>query len=386
MDSRSHTPDAVVNWLRDVRIVDSDSDAQQLSQHHDLGQADKTTPSTPLSRETMPHSYDEVSPTDTAFSSTNKVFDSPVRPLHFSSSPRSSSLVRKYDYDSNTNDYDYGSGYAETVASSLSHEEHAHSDAEDDGDGEETCVPQSETGREDPDTIVLAARKAEDGEDCAYNSDIEDRVSVSHGSHIPKDDETHLTRQTPKLATSALNTNNTTNNNIPIITLLTTPTAAVCPWSSYPPWPTPPPTPHLIFLQSCYQCILADLPCSRTPPSCTRCIRNGCADECLLQRRMLSWELRDGYEGLLGGVPVLVKLEGTDERAWERKVRLGIMLVERWRESAARRNWVLPRWWWGEGGRRDGGVGSVAVEGFGGWHLGAGMGRVRFEEVRLGAF
>ena len=67
--------------------------------------------------------------------------------------------------------------------------------------------------------------------------------------------------------------------------------------------------PHLISLTSCLQCVLADLPCSRTLPSCTRCVRNG-EVVCVAQRNRVLQEMRrDGYKD----DPILVVEVGEGE-------------------------------------------------------------------------
>ncbi|KAF2819199.1 hypothetical protein CC86DRAFT_413270 [Ophiobolus disseminans] len=135
--------------------------------------------------------------------------------------------------------------------------------------------------------------------------------------------------------------------------------------------------PRLTSLLSCLQCTLAALPCSRTTPSCTRCMRNNAASTCLLLRR------RFHEETTLHTAPVLLKLKDTDDDVWKRKLEVAQMLEGVWRERADRKNWVLPRV---ESERRVDGDGTGAwggggTRGDGIWGEGEGMGRVVWCEV-----
>lgn len=78
-----------------------------------------------------------------------------------------------------------------------------------------------------------------------------------------------------------------------------------------------PKTPRTVWLASCLQCTLANLPCSRTPPSCTRCARKGQAELCLLQRRLFAEEIL--RVGCTYRVPILLKMKGESEGVWKRK-------------------------------------------------------------------
>ncbi|KAF2262073.1 hypothetical protein CC78DRAFT_326559 [Lojkania enalia] len=99
--------------------------------------------------------------------------------------------------------------------------------------------------------------------------------------------------------------------------------------------------PHFIFLTSCLQCQLKDMPCSRTLPACSRCVRTGCGHLCLLHRRKLRAEMVDG--DIIGnGEPVLLKVKGEDEDLWERKMALYNKLFEKWSVKQDQMNWVLP--------------------------------------------
>ncbi|KAF2750251.1 hypothetical protein M011DRAFT_474714 [Sporormia fimetaria CBS 119925] len=143
-------------------------------------------------------------------------------------------------------------------------------------------------------------------------------------------------------------------------------------------------TPHpsdkaTVLLTSCYQCLLAQLPCSRTLPSCTRCIHNGCSHLCLLHRRKLFREMVAG-DTEENQIPVLLVLKAEEEEMVREKVGLLRELHEKWLQQEERRNWVLPR---------DIGAGLA-----GKWdkyqkreerrHPGWGVGRKVFVEVELG--
>ncbi|KAJ4353137.1 hypothetical protein N0V95_003609 [Ascochyta clinopodiicola] len=79
--------------------------------------------------------------------------------------------------------------------------------------------------------------------------------------------------------------------------------------------------PRITWITSCTQCILADLPCSRTTPCCSRCKRNGQANVCLLHRRKFREEV-DSSEAEAYTTLVLLKLQGEDESHWREKLRL----------------------------------------------------------------
>lgn len=93
--------------------------------------------------------------------------------------------------------------------------------------------------------------------------------------------------------------------------------------------------PRLVWITSCLQCTLENLPCSRTHPSCTRCQRNGHAATCLLYRRCFAFEAGDpnGPSG-----PVLLKVKGEDEDMWKRKLDLARELWAGWCLRQERRN------------------------------------------------
>ena len=75
---------------------------------------------------------------------------------------------------------------------------------------------------------------------------------------------------------------------------------------------------RLVALISCYQCVMAGLPCSRTYPACSRCERAGNADTCLLFRRKLPEEItrKTGFNI----TPTLLMVEGEDESVRQKKV------------------------------------------------------------------
>lgn len=121
-----------------------------------------------------------------------------------------------------------------------------------------------------------------------------------------------------------------------------------------------PTLPRLTSLLSCLQCTFSNLPCSRTPPSCTRCTRNGHAPFCLLRRRPFADE--DLSPQL--GEPVLLKIRGEEPVRWDAKMREQSRLLDVWGEARDRANWVLPSWTRRVGRRRMGerveeGMGSV---------------------------
>lgn len=89
------------------------------------------------------------------------------------------------------------------------------------------------------------------------------------------------------------------------------------------PNPTPlvdfdPSATHLISLTDCLQCVLSDLPCSRTLPTCLRCIRNGHGALCLVQRKRLHVEVFNEH-GIFESYPILLKREGDDPDVYEQK-------------------------------------------------------------------
>lgn len=81
-----------------------------------------------------------------------------------------------------------------------------------------------------------------------------------------------------------------------------------------------PSIPLFTEITSCTQCIVADLPCSRTVPCCSRCKRNGEGDVCLLHRQLYGYEI-DRSETSMCTQPVLLKLQGEDKMRWRKKLR-----------------------------------------------------------------
>jgi len=139
------------------------------------------------------------------------------------------------------------------------------------------------------------------------------------------------------------------------------------------PIPRDPNEPRIVSLVSCLQCTLSSLPCSRTTPSCTRCIRNGHASTCLLLRRRFPEETDHACTA-----PVLLKLKNEDPDTWMRKMEVAQKVQEEWQEKLDKRNWVLPRV---ESERRGDWNGCVGVGSGRRGHPGEGMGRVRWEEL-----
>ncbi|PVI07643.1 hypothetical protein DM02DRAFT_286110 [Periconia macrospinosa] len=115
---------------------------------------------------------------------------------------------------------------------------------------------------------------------------------------------------------------------------------AVIPINQSPP-KAPPSTSNLIYLVSCLQCVMKDLPCSRTAPACHRCIRNGQGKMCLLQRRRTVDEMFE-EDHVYNRTPMLINLKEETGTVWERKMGLQERLLEEWKEKEDRRNWVYP--------------------------------------------
>jgi hypothetical protein len=66
----------------------------------------------------------------------------------------------------------------------------------------------------------------------------------------------------------------------------------------------------------CLQCVLKGLHCDPGAPSCKRCIRTGCGEDCLAQRHI--WHGEDGY-GWLQWPVTLIRWPGDSDEKWERK-------------------------------------------------------------------
>ncbi|KAJ4302903.1 hypothetical protein N0V90_001794 [Kalmusia sp. IMI 367209] len=143
-----------------------------------------------------------------------------------------------------------------------------------------------------------------------------------------------------------------------------------------------PQVPRLIWITSCLQCVLADLPCSRTIPACSRCTRKGNGAVCLLYRRRLRAEMYD-ENGNVDMTPVLLKVAADDEVVWEEKVGLSCESIEckqlltSWFDTQDRKNWVLPA--------NDGIIGDFKTRPFKipKVHPGEGRGRATYYEMRL---
>ncbi|CAN9376080.1 hypothetical protein AA0119_g5185 [Alternaria tenuissima] len=136
--------------------------------------------------------------------------------------------------------------------------------------------------------------------------------------------------------------------------------------------------PRPVWITSCLQCILAGLPCSRTYPSCNRCKRNDCAEECLLHRRCFVSETLDLTEAGGCKIPILLKVKGERDEIWKRKVELAEDLCKEWVAEQEKRNWVLPGIDSPRGGWRTR-RGKVKKEMM--LHPGEGIGRLSFCEL-----
>jgi hypothetical protein len=79
--------------------------------------------------------------------------------------------------------------------------------------------------------------------------------------------------------------------------------------------------PPAISIVSCLQCTLKNLPCTRTFPSCSRCIRHGHGHLCLAQRsKFLSEMFLD--DGTSATQPVLLRLKDAVDPFWPEKLLL----------------------------------------------------------------
>lgn len=142
--------------------------------------------------------------------------------------------------------------------------------------------------------------------------------------------------------------------------------------------PHDPNEPRSVWITSCLQCTFADLPCSRTYPSCSRCKRHNRAEECLLQRRRFTSEVLGSSLMDKSSTPGLLKVKGEDEGVWKLKVELAEALCEKWVAEQDQKNWVLPdvgsaRGGWGRRGAR---IGREKVG-----HPGEGIGCLAFREL-----
>ncbi|KAH7074479.1 hypothetical protein BKA63DRAFT_314741 [Paraphoma chrysanthemicola] len=103
-----------------------------------------------------------------------------------------------------------------------------------------------------------------------------------------------------------------------------------------------PSSPRIVNILSCLQCTWVGLSCSRTTPSCTRCIRNKTPDTCLLLRHRYLHEINHADDKNCAR-PVLLKVKDEDEIAWQNKLVVAEAMKEAWSEQQDRLNWVLPR-------------------------------------------
>ncbi|KAF2736929.1 hypothetical protein EJ04DRAFT_138751 [Polyplosphaeria fusca] len=113
--------------------------------------------------------------------------------------------------------------------------------------------------------------------------------------------------------------------------------------------------PRIVFIKSCLQCTLAGLPCSRTFPACSRCIRADPGSLCLLRRSKRPEEMVQG-EIFKNQEPVLLKVKGQDEAVWEKKIKLFDELMIKWLHNEDMKNWVLPHCDGKRGCYRDDGI------------------------------
>ncbi|KAF1831214.1 hypothetical protein BDW02DRAFT_532441, partial [Decorospora gaudefroyi] len=197
-------------------------------------------------------------------------------------------------------------------------------------------------------------------------NDDEDCGSPSRKQQLFRQPTTHdstLRPSSPPPSINSYNPPSTNGENQPQPITVTNPA---------PTTPHDPNTPRLVWLTSCLQCTLLNLPCSRTHPACTRCIRKGQSSTCLLHRRSFAFEAIDP---LKCQVPILLKVKGEDEEAWRNKVQLSRTLLAEWRVGRERRNWVFPCLEGGKGGWRRGLGDRGPVE----RHPGEGLGRMVFQ-------
>lgn len=78
---------------------------------------------------------------------------------------------------------------------------------------------------------------------------------------------------------------------------------------------------HLVYLTSCLQCVLSSLPCSRTLPACSRCLRHGHGDLCLTQRKRHHSEMYCA-DNSVDIDPILLVSEGDDQETFHKKAQL----------------------------------------------------------------
>jgi hypothetical protein len=132
---------------------------------------------------------------------------------------------------------------------------------------------------------------------------------------------------------------------------------------------------RIVTILSCLQCTLAGLHCSRSTPSCARCIRNGSADTCVLLRRRFAEEVGHSVPESCN-LPILLKCADEDTGSWKKKMKAADDLKEVWQDRQDKKNWVLPPI---ESCKRSGYrvIGYVAPK----IYRGVGWGWVRCEEL-----
>jgi hypothetical protein len=92
--------------------------------------------------------------------------------------------------------------------------------------------------------------------------------------------------------------------------------------------------------RACLQCVLANLPCDKGW-ACSRCIRHGQGEMCLVQRDLgIQEKMRIGIEQ--HSYVVLVRRHDECNEIWEKKKNLEKELLEILQERCDKRNWVLP--------------------------------------------
>ncbi|KAF2012513.1 hypothetical protein BU24DRAFT_484169 [Aaosphaeria arxii CBS 175.79] len=101
------------------------------------------------------------------------------------------------------------------------------------------------------------------------------------------------------------------------------------------------PEKRLVIVVSCLQCTLQGMRCSRTLPACSRCVRAGRDDTCLLHRRMMAYEAKTNGQWA-SNMPILLRLQHDPEEKWNMKNKLAQKLLQEWRIEQDRKNWVLP--------------------------------------------
>ncbi|KAF2756187.1 hypothetical protein EJ05DRAFT_92776 [Pseudovirgaria hyperparasitica] len=91
--------------------------------------------------------------------------------------------------------------------------------------------------------------------------------------------------------------------------------------------------PMLVWVTSCLQCVLKGLPCDKTVPRCSRCLRCGEEGHCLLQ----FVPYHDSWT-----TPILVRFSSDDHQVTEEREEQQRELLKNWQSRVERRNWALP--------------------------------------------